>query len=70
MGALQKPKSKRPRSNRSPRVLDLFSGAGGISAGFANAGYEIVTGIDCWEPAIASFQTNFPDAIGLHSRST
>jgi len=65
MGALPKPKNKRPRSNRSPRVLGSVSGAGGISAGFAHAGYEIVTGIDCWEPAIASFQTNFPDAIGL-----
>lgn len=65
MGSLPKPKSKRPRSNRSPRVLDLFSGAGGISAGFATAGYEIVGGIDCWAPAIESFQTNFPDANGL-----
>jgi DNA (cytosine-5)-methyltransferase 1 len=45
--------------------LDLFSGAGGISWGFAEAGYRIVGGIDCWQPAIESFEANLDGAAGL-----
>jgi DNA (cytosine-5)-methyltransferase 1 len=48
-----------------PRVLDLFSGAGGLSAGFAQAGYEIAAGIDFDAAAIKSFEANHPGANGL-----
>lgn len=48
-----------------PRVLDLFCGAGGLAEGFRSAGYEIVGGIDAWEPAVSTFQENFPEATGL-----
>ncbi len=53
------------KRGKSPRVLDLFSGAGGIAWGFAEAGYQIVGGIDCWEPAIESFEANFGGAVGM-----
>lgn len=33
-------------------VIDLFCGAGGFSEGFRQQGFEILQGIDCWEPAI------------------
>ena len=28
------------------KVLDLFSGAGGLSRGFYDAGYDVVLGVD------------------------
>ena len=31
-----------------PRVLDLFSGCGGLSYGLAKAGFDIVAGVDNW----------------------
>lgn len=37
------------------RGVDLFSGAGGMSRGAANAGIEIVMAADNWEPAAATY---------------
>jgi DNA (cytosine-5)-methyltransferase 1 len=45
-----------------PRVADLFCGAGGLSEGFRQAGYEIVAGNDHDPDACATFQLNFPEA--------
>ncbi|MGC8947778.1 MAG: DNA cytosine methyltransferase [Thermoprotei archaeon] len=44
------------------KVLDLFSGAGGFSEGFKEAGFKIVAGLDNFEAAGKTFKTNFPDA--------
>jgi len=44
------------------KVLDLFCGCGGFSLGFESAGFKIVMGIDNWEVACESYQTNFPSA--------
>ena len=41
------------------RVLDMFCGAGGSSAGAREAGCEIVHAIDAWEIAALTFQDNF-----------
>lgn len=38
--------------------LDLFSGAGGLSRGFYDAGYEVVLGIDFDETALLTFKEN------------
>lgn len=46
-------------------VLDLFSGAGGFSRGFADAGFDIIMGIDNDRNAIRSFKANFPGAVAL-----
>lgn len=40
-------------------VTDVFCGAGGFSEGFRQQGFEIVLGIDNWEPAIKTFNHNF-----------
>lgn len=40
-------------------VIDFFCGAGGFSEGFRQQGFEIVNGIDHWEPAIKTFNHNF-----------
>jgi DNA (cytosine-5)-methyltransferase 1 len=43
------------------KVIDLFSGCGGMSQGFQNAGYEIVAAFDKWKPAIEIYRKNFTD---------
>jgi DNA (cytosine-5)-methyltransferase 1 len=44
-------------------VVDLFSGCGGLSLGFQNAGFEIVAAIDKWEPAVKVYKDNFDHPI-------
>lgn len=41
------------------KVLDLFCGAGGLSLGFKNAGFEIVGGVEFDEAAIKTHNYNF-----------
>lgn len=41
------------------RVIDLFSGCGGLSYGFIKQGYELVKAYDNWEQAIKVYNTNF-----------
>nr|DAE27001.1 MAG TPA: Cytosine specific methyltransferase [virus sp. cthq354]DAE27620.1 MAG TPA: Cytosine specific methyltransferase [virus sp. ctf7E27] len=45
------------------RVVDLFSGCGGLSLGFENAGYNIVAAYDNWQPAITVYEANFNHPI-------
>lgn len=45
------------------RALDMFCGAGGSSAGARSAGAEIVRGIDSWDLATFTFQSNFRSAV-------
>ena len=40
------------------KVLDLFSGAGGLSRGFYDAGYDIVLGVDFDDAALKTFKAN------------
>lgn len=40
------------------KVLDLFSGCGGLSNGFMKAGYEVLLGIDNWELSLQTFKRN------------
>ncbi len=46
------------------RVVDLFCGAGGMSAGLQEAGFEIAMGFDHWEPALATYRRN----LGPHAQ--
>lgn len=48
------------------RVLDMFCGAGGSSAGARLAKAEVCVGIDGWATAIETFQANFKSARALH----
>ena len=43
------------------KVIDLFCGAGGMSTGFAEAGYEIVGAIDIDEKSVDTFIRNHPE---------
>ncbi|UPZ35821.1 DNA cytosine methyltransferase [Sphingobacterium sp. PCS056] len=44
-------------------IVDLFSGCGGMSLGFQNAGFKILAAFDKWEPAIRVYQENFDHPI-------
>ena len=44
-------------------AIDLFSGCGGMSLGFQNAGFEIAAAFDNWQPAIDIYRKNFNHPI-------
>lgn len=44
-------------------IIDLFSGCGGMSLGFINAGFNILASYDNWEPAIECYSKNFEHPI-------
>lgn len=45
------------------RVVDLFSGCGGMSLGFKEAGFDIVGAFDNWDAAIEIYKANFNHPI-------
>jgi DNA (cytosine-5)-methyltransferase 1 len=47
--------------NTQPTALDLFCGAGGLSAGLIRAGFNVLGAVDTWDPALRSYRANFPD---------
>lgn len=52
-----------PRSQYS--VVDLFCGAGGLSEGFRQAGFNVVAGSDNDPDAMATYAANFPEAKAI-----
>ena len=46
-------------------VSDLFSGAGGLSQGFVQAGFKLLAGIDNYDPALITYQHNIKGAVAL-----
>lgn len=47
---------------RTPRVLDLFCGIGGLSLGLERAGFETIGGVDKWPEAKETFEKNLGHA--------
>ena len=47
-------------------VIDLFSGCGGLSKGFMDAGCKVLLGVDIDQAALDSFEKNHPSSIGLN----
>ncbi|MFO0174001.1 MAG: DNA cytosine methyltransferase, partial [Aphanizomenon sp.] len=45
------------------KVIDVFSGCGGLSLGFQNSGFEIVAAFENWKSAINVYQQNFDHPI-------
>jgi DNA (cytosine-5)-methyltransferase 1 len=62
-------KEKRARLARgeTPRVLDLFSGCGGISLGFHRAGFSIDAAVELDELAAKSHAVNFHGGAPAHA---
>lgn len=52
-------------NSKKVNVLDIFSGAGGMSYGFQNAGYNIAYAIDSDKDAIATFKYNHKETCTL-----
>ena len=49
----------------SLRAIDLFCGAGGLSQGFRQAGFDVRLGVDADDDACATYRTNQPGAKAL-----
>ena len=43
---------------RKYNVIDLFSGAGGLSQGFKQADFNILMGVDFDDPALKTYKHN------------
>lgn len=61
-------KLDRLAAGRKPRVLDLFSGCGGISLGFQSAGFEVSAAVEFDEHAAKSHGLNFHPHDERHSK--
>ena len=67
-------KIARLRSGKPLRVLDLFSGCGGISLGFQGAGFQIDAAVELDELAAETHARNFhgqlaPEMVARHAKS-
>ena len=45
------------------KVVDLFSGCGGLSLGFSQAGMEVVAAYDNWPAAVWVYTMNFDHPV-------
>lgn len=59
--------AKKSHMNRNSKMtcLDLFSGSGGLSRGFYDAGYNILLGVDFDEMALKTFKKNHGSAEAM-----
>ena len=48
-------------NNKKPKVIDLFSGCGGLNEGFKQAGFLTSVSNDIWVPAGKTFEKNNKD---------
>lgn len=55
---------------KSPTVLDLFSGCGGMSWGLHKAGFKVVAGIDNTEHTLNTFRQNHPESLVINADMT
>jgi DNA (cytosine-5)-methyltransferase 1 len=46
-----------------PKIISLFSGAGGLDLGFKQAGFAIAVAIDAAEAAVQTHKKNFPQTL-------
>lgn len=50
-----------PAAGNRPTVVDLFSGAGGLTLGFLSAGFDVLLSSDWSEPCARTHMRNMPD---------
>jgi len=52
-------------NTRIPKVIDLFSGAGGMSSGFVSAGFQIIAALESIPVFAATHKENFPNCVTI-----
>lgn len=52
--------SPRPAVRALPKIVSLFSGAGGLDRGFKDAGFQVAVAFDASKAAIRTHKRNFP----------
>lgn len=62
---IKKIHQKQPISESSYTVVDLFSGAGGLSRGFMDASFNVVLGVEHDDSALKTFKANHGNAEAL-----
>ena len=45
------------------KIIDLFCGVGGLSLGFEQAGFEVVSAVDMWEDAVITYNHNRKEKV-------
>lgn len=45
------------------KIIDLFCGIGGLSLGFEQAGFEVISAIDMWKDAIVTYNHNRKEKV-------
>lgn len=55
------------RDNHFPTVIDMFSGCGGLSRGFMDAGYKVLLGVDNDVAALQTFKKNHENSEVLNA---
>ncbi|MDR2381250.1 MAG: DNA cytosine methyltransferase, partial [Bifidobacteriaceae bacterium] len=50
-----------------PKIISLFSGAGGLDLGFKDGGYDVVLAVDFDEWAVETHRKAFPETRSLHA---
>ena len=45
------------------KIIDLFCGVGGLSLGFEQAGFEVISAVDMWKDAIITYNHNRKDKV-------
>lgn len=53
-------------NNKKPTVVDLFSGCGGLSKGFMDAGYDVLLGVDHDKDSLETFKLNHKNSEVLN----
>ena len=48
------------------KVVELFCGAGGLSLGLKNAGFNLIQAYDAWEPAVSTYRANVDAHVWQH----
>ncbi|MCA1385214.1 MULTISPECIES: DNA cytosine methyltransferase [unclassified Bradyrhizobium] len=60
--AQQQRSSSKRKTNQLPKIVSLFSGAGGLDHGFKSAGFKLSAAFDISPAAIETHKRNFRGA--------
>lgn len=52
------------------KIIDLFSGVGGLSLGFEMEGFESIAAVDIWDDAIKTYNHNRDSKVGISTDVT